>query len=114
MKSHVDVPLHQVCQSCSNGYLQQRADYANQAAALWDLKRFFVLPPFRGASRVVAVGWVGVRGNRRGALMTREHACLHGLCAERRNLFIYQGRRGSGIFKMPLILSLFNFDTFPL
>lgn len=54
--------LHQACQSCGDGYLQQRADYAKQAAVMWDLKRFFVLPLFRGESGVVAVGWVGVRG----------------------------------------------------
>lgn len=55
--------LHQSCHSRRDSYLQQRADYANQGAALWDLKRFFVLPLFRGESGVVAVGRVGVRGN---------------------------------------------------
>lgn len=55
--------LHQACQSRGDGYLQQRVDYVNQAAALWDFKRFFVLSLFRGESGVVAAGRVGVRGN---------------------------------------------------
>lgn len=63
---------------CSEGYLQQYANYANVAPVRWDLKRLFVLPLLRGemgVGRVVGMGGVGrglggsvvgwVRGNRR-------------------------------------------------
>lgn len=35
-------------QGCSEVYLQQHANYANEAPIWWDLKRLFVLPLARG------------------------------------------------------------------
>lgn len=51
--------LYRACWGCSDGYLQQHANYANEAPVWWDLKRLFVLPLLRGETGVGAGGGGG-------------------------------------------------------
>lgn len=55
---------------CGDGYLQQHANYANEAPVRWDLKRLFVLPLLRGETGVGGGG--GGREGGRGSEVTEE------------------------------------------
>lgn len=63
--SHLLVGFDQyhTCRGCSDGYLQQHANYANEAPVRWDLKRLFVLPLLRGELGVGEGGWEGLAGS---------------------------------------------------